>query len=73
MTIDDIYNAAVHIQAIIEENDRLREENQKLRQEAAEHRKNIAALISQQQKFAGETIKALLNYGKQEAIESSIN
>lgn len=41
----DIYNAAILVQTIIEENNRLRE----------------------------ETIKALLKYGKQEAIESSTN
>ena len=64
MTIDDIYNAAVLVQAIIDENDRLREENHRLKQEAAEHRKNVATWVSQQQKLAGETITALLNYGK---------
>ena len=64
MTVDDLYNAAVLVQAIIEENDRLREENSKLKQEAEEHRKNVASWVSQQQKFAGETIKALLKYGK---------
>lgn len=73
MTVDDIYNAAVLVQTIIEENDRLREENFKLKQEAEEHRKNVAAWVSQQQKFAGETIKALLNYGKKETVESSTN
>jgi hypothetical protein len=73
MTIDNIYNAAVLVQTIIEENDRLREENYRLKQEAEEHRKNVTAWVSQQQKLAGETIKALLNYGKQEATESSTN
>ena len=56
MTVDDIYNAAVLVQAIIEENDRLREENYKLRQETEEHRKNVASWVSQQQKLTYITI-----------------
>ena len=44
MIVDDIYNAAVLVQTIIEENDRLREENFKLKQEAEEHRKKCCCM-----------------------------
>lgn len=46
MTIDDIYEAAVLIVDIINQNDRLKEENCRLKEDAEEHRKFVANCVN---------------------------
>lgn len=64
MTIDDIYEAAVLIVDIINQNDRLKEENCRLKEDAEEHRKFVANCVNTQRSIAANTIKALINNKK---------
>lgn len=64
MTVQDIYDMAVLVQGIIEENDFLKSENKKLQKEVEEHQKWTQKMVDNHFNSVGETIGLLLKRGQ---------